>query len=296
MWPLLLALAGVATYVLALVGYRETRRSLVEQLDWIASREAAGEQVRRPLLARVLDGLGRYFERFIIRRYGARRLVRLERRLVVAGRPEGFTVRSFLRRKTGFAVVGVLLFLLFWSTGARAVAILVLALCWFWMDVWVRVAGRNRQHQIDRELPDFLDVLSVTVSAGLGFRSALERVARSSTGPLSEEALTTLREMDLGIPRRQAFMNLRDRNESVSLGSFVTAVLQSEELGVPLSQSLVDIAGEIRREFAQQTRQRAARTGPKVSLVVTTTIVPGAMLLITASMVLANIDTFGQVF
>jgi tight adherence protein C len=136
----------------------------------------------------------------------------------------------------------------------------------------------------------------VTVSAGLSFRGALDRVSSSSEGPLAEEMRSVLREMDIGVSRRRAFTNLRDRNDAEALGSFVTAVLQAEELGVPLSQALIEIAAEIRRGFAQETRRRAARAGPKVSLVVTVTIVPAAMLLIGSSLVLANIGSLSGVF
>lgn len=295
MFALILAVAASGCFVLAVLGYRQTKKSLVEELDWLSVQDPS-EEHRKPALARVLDLLGGVFERFVVRRYGARRLQTLDDRLVLAGRPEGFTARAFLRRKAGFIVVGVLLFVLFWSTGQQFVALLLVGMCWSWMDIWIRLAGRNRQDRIDRDIPDFLDVLAVTVSAGLAFRSALDRVSQRSSGPVAEEMLTTLREMDIGIPRRRAFAHLRDRNHSKPLGSFVTAVLQSEELGVPLSQSLTDIAAEIRREFAQETRQRAAKAGPKVSLVVTVTIVPGAMLLIASAMVLANLDRFRGVF
>lgn len=291
--PGLLALAATCCFVAFLVGYRLMRRSALE-LDLAAA--VTETQVRRPLMARVLDGTGRHFERYVVRRYGRNRLARLDGRLVRAGRPEGFTARSFLRRKTGFGVVGVLFFLIFWASGQRFLAVALLLLCWFWMDYWLRTVVSRRQQRIDRELPDFLDVLSVTVSAGLNFRGALERVSASSDGPLAEEMRVVLREMDIGVSRRRAFTNLRDRNDAESLGSFVTAVLQAEELGVPLSQALVEIAAEVRRGFAQDVRRRAAKAGPKVSLVVTVTIVPAAMLLIGASLVLANLDSFNGVF
>lgn len=289
----LVALAATACYLLALLGYRMLKLSPLE-LDLAAGRSEAGDE--RPLVARALDAFGRRFERFVLTRYGRTRLARLEARLVRAGRPEGFTARTFLRRKTGFGVVGILFFLVFWTSGQPVLAVVLLLLCWFWMDYWLHTVGSRRQQRIDRELPDFLDVLSVTVSAGLNFRGALDRVVSYSTGPLAEEMRTVLREMEVGVSRRRAFTNLRERNDTESLSSFVTAVLQAEELGVPLSQALTDIAAEVRRGFAQETRRRAARAGPKVSLAVTVTIVPGAMLLIGASLVLANLQSFAGVF
>lgn len=289
-----LAVAATLCFCTALFGYRMLRRSLIE--DFEVHHPATGTEGRPPLMARVLDFTGRRFERLVVRRYGRGCLVRLDARLVRAGRPEGFTARSFLRRKTGFGVVGLVFGAIFWVSGQAFLAVTLLLLCWFWMDYWLRTVVARRQARLDRELPDFLDVLSVTVTAGLNFRGALERVSSSIEGPLAEEMRTVLREMDIGVSRRRAFTNLRDRNDAEALGSFVTAVLQAEELGVPLSQALTDIAAEVRRGFAQETRRRAAKAGPKVSLVVTLTIVPAAMLLIGSSLVLANLDSFSGVF
>jgi tight adherence protein C len=291
MLALVLATATAGCFVLGLTGYRLLRTSGLERLDLVPTQPGADEN-RQPWLARAVDAFGRRFERTVIRWYGGRRMQRLERRLTRAGRPEGMSARGFLRRKTGFGVIGALFFLAFWLSGHFFLGALVVAICWWWMDVWLHAVIRKRQRRIDTELPDFLDILGVTVAAGLGFRTALGRVADATTGPLSAEIRTTLREMDLGVPRRRAFTALRERNDAQSVASFVTAVLQAEELGTPLSRALSEIAVEVRREFAQEARRQAAKAGPKVSLVVTTFIVPGAMLLIGASLILSNLDRF----
>ena len=151
---------------------------------------------------------------------------------------------------------------------------------WFGPDVWLARQGRVRQERIERDLPDFLDILAVTVRAGLGYRAALGARREALGGPIGEEMLTALRQMELGASRRQAFLALRERNASESLGSFVAAQLQAEELGVPLSEALNDIAEDMRRAAHQAARRRAARAAPRVSLIVTTLIVPGSMILI----------------
>ncbi len=96
--------------------------------------------------------------------------------------------------------------------------------------------------------------------AGLGYRYALRRVAESLGGPVGEEMLTVLRQIDLGQDRRDAFLALRERNESDSLKSFVAAQLQAEELGVPLSEALNDIAIDMRRMANQ--KPAATRSAP----------------------------------
>ena len=124
--------------------------------------------------------------------------------------------------------------------------------------------------------------------AGLGYRYALRRVAEALEGPVSEEMLTVLRQIDLGQDRRDAFLALRERNKSESLKSFVAAQLQAEELGVPLAEALNDIASDMRRLAHQNARRQAQRAGPRVSLIVTTLIVPGSMILILLSVFFAT--------
>jgi tight adherence protein C len=223
----------------------------------------------------------------------------LEHRLDYAGRPGGLTVQRMIGLKAalaillGFGIGGLLV-----ALGAPLVYLVLLAaIGWWGPDVWLSRAGRLRQESIERTLPDFLDILAVSVRAGLGYRLALRRVAEALEGPVSEEMLTVLRQMDLGSDRREAFLALRERNRSESLKSFVAAQLQAEELGVPLAESLNDIAGDMRRMAHQNARRRAQRASPRVSLLVTTLIVPGAVILILLSVLFASgSDAGGALF
>jgi tight adherence protein C len=220
----------------------------------------------------------------------------LEKRIDYAGQP--LTVQRFVGMKATLAIllglgVGGLLLLL----GASPVFLLLLAaIGWWGPDVWLQRAGRLRQEAIERSLPDFLDILAVSVRAGLGYRLALRRVSEALEGPVSDEMLTVLRQMELGQDRREAFLALRERNKSESLKSFVAAQLQAEELGVPLAEALNDIADDMRRIAYQNARRQAQRAGPRVSLLVTTLIVPGAVILILLSVYFAGTGGEGTPF
>jgi tight adherence protein C len=96
----------------------------------------------------------------------------------------------------------------------------------------------------------------------------------------------TLNQIANGVSRRAAFTELRARNESEALAQFVTAFLQSEELGAPLAVTLNQIALEMRRSSAQRMRRKAAQAAPRVTLVTTVVLVPGAIVLIFAGMFL----------
>jgi tight adherence protein C len=154
----------------------------------------------------------------------------------------------------------------------------------FLPDLQLRQAGKKRQSEIDDALPDFLDVLAVTVSAGLSFRSSLRKVVERTDGPLAVEMQRTLRQMEVGEPRTVAFTNLRKRTESDALEKFVVALVQAEELGAPLVDALDQIALDMRRDTAQRARQQASKASPQIAGVVTMVMVPGTMVLILATM------------
>ena len=287
MTPALAGVLAMASVAVGLMGVPLLRdRGPIDRLDSgaRADREGEGSAIRR-----LVEWLaGRLGPRVTPALRSSRR-ESIDRRLDLAGRPGALTVQRFM----GYKAAGLVLlggpFTLFALGGSSPLlALLAGGLGWFAPDVLVARAGRLRQERIERDLPDFLDILAVTVRAGLGYRLSLARVAESLGGPVGEEMLVALRQMELGASRRAAFEALRDRNASEQLSSFVAAQLQAEELGVPLSEALNDIAGDMRRAAHQAARRRAARAAPRVSLVVTSLIVPGTMILIIASILLGS--------
>lgn len=291
MSPYVFALGFVACLGLAAWGVMLIRDvGPAGRLDQSAAM-ALSERRRSPLVA-LFDRLARRLEASMVRWHGSERVDRVARRLDSAGRPYGMSAQQFLGRKGALTVLlvaaGLLLLL---SSGNPIWSILYAVAGWTALDTWLASKARRRQALIDRDLPDFLDVLAVSVSAGVGFRPALRRVSEGMGGPASEEMLAALQQIELGIARREAFEALRDRNESEFIAQFVAAVQQAEELGVPLRDALIDLAGEMRRDAHQRARRRAQRAGPRVSLITTTLIVPGAMILILAALFAGgNID------
>lgn len=150
-------------------------------------------------------------------------------------------------------------------------------------DLALIQSGRKRQEAIEDSLPDFLDILAVTVSAGLSFRSAISKVTERTEGPLADELKTVLHQLDMGETVYDAFSALRKRTTSESLDSFITTLLQAEELGAPLADTLATIALDMRQTTAQRARQKAAKASPKIAGIVTTIMVPGTMALIMVS-------------
>jgi tight adherence protein C len=259
----------------------------VERLSERTGDELAGRE--GTVARRVVNGMALRLGPRLAARMAPRRRESLARKLELAGHPSGLTLQRFVGLKGALALLfGGALAVLALSGGSLLLFLVGAAMAWFAPDVWLARAGRLRQERIERDLPDFLDILAVTVRAGLGYRPALLRVAQSLGGPLGDEVLIVLRQMELGASRRSAFLAMRERNDSDSLRSFVAAQLQAEELGVPLSEALNDIAGDMRRAAHQAARRRAQRAGPRVTLVITSVILPGTMIVIVTAILIAS--------
>lgn len=230
-----------------------------------------------------VDRLGMRWAPAVLGMMGPKRVDALRRRLDMAGNPGGMTVDRYAARRAVYGFLGVLAALAMLARGQAVVAVIILLYGLTWTDVLLRLAIRRRKDDIERTLPDFLDVLAVVVSAGLGFRQALERVAEKYSGPWADELRITLRQMDMGVSRRDAFDQLRNRNASEQVSMFVTALQQGEELGAPIVDTLIQIANDMRRTDAQNARRTAAKAVPKTTLVVTMVMLPATMILIALS-------------
>jgi len=124
--------------------------------------------------------------------------------------------------------------------------------------------ARRRQQEMQRALPDALDQLMMGVEAGLGFEAALKRVAKAGQGPLNEEFMRVLKEMQIGVSRAQALRGLADRTDIEDIRTFVIAVVQAGEYGLPITQVLRVQVDEIRSKRAQRAEEKAMRLPVKM--------------------------------
>jgi tight adherence protein C len=243
----------------------------------------------------LVDRLGMRYAPAVLRWMGPKRVNQVRRKIDLAGNPGGLTIDRYAARRAVYGALGGVGGLIMLMKGNILVALMLFAFAAFWTEVGIWSAVRIRKDQIERTLPDFLDVLAVVVSAGLGFRQALDRVASHYEGPWSDEIRITLRQMDMGMSRRQAFTELRKRNDSEQVAMFVTALQQGEELGAPIVDTLVAIANDMRRTDAQNARRKAARAVPKATMMITTFMVPATMILLGAGLILGSGTDFGSI-
>ncbi|MET9364907.1 DUF5936 domain-containing protein [Streptomyces sp. NPDC006632] len=285
------ALTGLSVYGMFL-GIRMYRAEVKLPSDLSVALEVGA--TRTTAVGSAVDRLGMRWAPAVLRMMGPERVGRKRRQIDLAGNPGGLTVDRYAARRAVYGLLGATAALIMLLEGHWVIALVMVAFALFWVEAGIWSAVRVRRDHIERTLPDFLDVLAVVVSAGLGFRQALDRVADKYEGPWADELRITLRQMDMGVSRRQAFEELRKRNDSEQVAMFVTALQQGEELGAPIVETLIAIAADMRRTDAQNARRKAARAVPKATFAVTTFLLPGTLILLSVGFVYgANLDFGG---
>lgn len=191
---------------------------------------------------------------------------RIERNLVLAGHPAMWTTRKIAAAKVVLPiVVGMLALTL--VTGDSGTLIKVLSIgavivAYFVPDLLISSKAKERQEQIQRDLPDVLDKIVISIDAGLGFEAAMSKISRTSDGPLAEELVRTGQDVALGMARRDAYEALQRRTSSEDLTSFVRGVIQAEEHGSSMS-AMVRIQS---KEMRMKRKLRAEGKAGKVSV------------------------------
>jgi tight adherence protein C len=147
-------------------------------------------------------------------------------------------------------------------------------------SAWLSRKVGDRKGAILKDLPDTLDLLAISVEAGMGFEGALDIVCQHFSSPLAEELHRTLREMELGLPRRDAFQNLKKRTEVPELSNFVLALLQADALGIPIGRVLRTQATEMRAKRRQWAREKAAKLPVKMLVPLVLFIFPAILIVV----------------
>ena len=196
---------------------------------------------------------------------------RLAKELVYAGSPVGWDAERVLAMKMlGVVFLGPGFFLLAHSLGGLTILRSVIvgglgAFVGWYAPEWVlRSKSGARQKSIQRALPDALDLLSITVEAGLGFDAAVARVARQAGGPLGEEFHRVLQEMQIGKTRADALRDLGERTNISELKAFVLAMIQADIFGISIAKVLQVQAREMRIKRRQRAEEQAQKVPVKI--------------------------------
>jgi tight adherence protein C len=153
--------------------------------------------------------------------------------------------------------------------------------------------AQRRSDRIRRDLPNALDMLTISVEAGLGFDAALAQVARNTEGPLADEFFRVLQEMQIGMGRTEAIRALGDRTSVPDLRSFTTAMVQADKFGIPIAEVLRIQAREMRLKRRQRAEEMAQKVPVKILFPLIFCIMPTLMVVILGPAIIQLLDFFG---
>lgn len=210
---------------------------------------------------------------------------RIGLKLVSAGLARTVSPIGFLATKVVLGALGIALGVILGAVTGSPLRALLLgvaggALGFFGPDVVVTSRTRARREEMRRELPDSLDVLAVSVEAGLGFDAALARLGEYLEGPLVEEFLLVLAELRVGESRAHALRKMADRVDIPELTAVVNSLIQAEQLGSPLGRMLRIQAQESRNRRQVAAEEKAMKAPVKMLLPTAIFIFPAMFVVI----------------
>ena len=150
----------------------------------------------------------------------------------------------------------------------------------------------DRGLKLERELPDAIDLLTISVESGLGFDAAIQQVARNTDGPLADEFSRVLREMQIGQSRAASLRGLADRTNVADVRTFVSAMVQADAFGIPVGQVLRIQSGEMRVKRRQRAEEKAQQVPVKITIPLIFCILPTLFIAVMGPAVINIMDNF----
>ena len=304
----LLLIMGVALVFLSIfmvstaLGDAEARglnRSLAVLQAMSSAPKELSKDLDKPFSERVLAPLRAGALRIGRRFTGADTGERVRHKLDLAGNPPGWTVDRVVAGKVIGLVAGIVGGVLFTVLIGPPATIRILIIAgggiagFFAPSMYLYQKAHDRSHQMGRDLPDAIDLLTISVESGLGFDAAIQQVARNTEGPLADEFSRMLREMQIGSGRSASLRALSERTDVAEIRTFVSAMVQADAFGIPIAQVLRVQSAEIRVKRRQHAEKKAQQVPVKITIPLIFCILPTLFISVMGPAVVGIMGRFG---
>jgi tight adherence protein C len=261
-------------------------RSLGSEAELYAEPPPVLERVQDPLVKRVVGPAARGFKNVLSRLYPSSEVDRVHADLLKAGLTGTIRAEEFVAVQVGSALLGFGLGLVALVSGA--VSLKMGLACLFILPMigglapsyWLRHRIKARREQVTNDLPDLLDLMCISVAAGLGLEQAMQVSCARFESPVCHELRLTLREMELGLSRHDALENMKLRTDIDDLVTFAVVLSQADALGLPIGRVLQAQADEMRDKRRQRARERAAKVPIKILFPLALCFLPAIMIIV----------------
>jgi tight adherence protein C len=292
--PVALIVAGAAAFAILLIVVGLAGSSPVDpvqarltQLGSMQAKNLEELELQQPFLERTLRPLAGRLSGTVARITSASFADRTQKRLALAGNPGDLRVADWLGIKAIAAFVFAALFFVLAAfvlaagpSGGVIMGAIGLVFGYIAPEFWLGGRVRKRQKAILMMVPDSLDLLTISVRAGLGFDAALGKVVEKLKGPLTDEFRRALAEVRVGKARRDALRDIVPRTEVSALTNFIGAIIQAEQLGVSISKVLQVQSEQLRIERRQRAEEMAAKAPIKMLFPLVGCIFPSLFIII----------------
>jgi tight adherence protein C len=286
-----LAAGAILFIVMGLAGSSpvDPVQARLTQLGSMQAKNLEELELQAPFIERTLRPLAQRLSARVSRLASSSFSDRTEKRLALAGNPGDLRVADWLGIKAIGAIIGaILFFFLFGIVGILGFPFLIAFVLagvggmfgYTAPEFWLGGRVKKRQKAVLMMIPDALDLLTISVRAGLGFDAALGKVVEKLKGPLSDEFRRALAEVRVGKARRDALRDIVARTEVVPLTNFIGAIIQAEQLGVSISKVLQVQSEQLRIERRQRAEEQAAKAPIKMLFPLVGCIFPSLFIVI----------------
>ena len=283
-------MAGAAVFLLVLSRAQPrpatSMRDRLQRYVPAAPKNLRDVELDQPFVERVLKPLVASFAVLIGRFTPTGTYEQVRRQLVLAGNPGSLTPSDFLGIQglalLGGGLFGAFLFALLHQSASKGALLMVgaVVLAFLYPKMWLSRKVKTRQRLLKESLPDSLDLLTIMVEAGLGFDAALARLVEKLDNELAEEFAMVLSEIRLGKARRDALKQLAARTDVEDIATFVTSLVQADQLGVSISRVLRVQSSQMRIKRRQRAEEAAHKAPIKMLFPLAFLIFPSMFIVI----------------
>jgi tight adherence protein C len=303
--PVVVAAVAAAAVILIAFGLAGSApvdpvQARLTQLGSMTAKNLEELELQQPFFDRTIKPLAGRLSGGVARITSSNFSERTEKRLALAGNPGDMRTADWLGIKAIVAViVAASMFILFGLLpgdflAGIALGLVGLGIGYILPEFWLSGRVKKRQKAILLQIPDALDLLTISVRAGLGFDAALGKVVEKMKGPLIDEFRRALAEVRVGKVRREALRDIIPRTEVSPLTNFVGAIIQAEQLGVSISKVLQVQSEQLRIERRQRAEEAAAKAPIKMLFPLVGCIFPALFIVILGPALILIMGNIGQ--